>query len=69
MQIKRKLTTRVADSQPIADMFKKREKLAPNADETKKINRAVAEFLCMDMIPIYPGTVLKRKDSRILSRV
>ena len=53
MQIKRKLTTTVADSQPIADMFKKREKLAPNADETKKINRAVAEFLCTDMIPIY----------------
>ncbi|KAK0149427.1 Zinc finger BED domain-containing protein 4 [Merluccius polli] len=37
----------------ITAAFERHRKYDSNSNEAKKLNRAVAEFLCMDQVPIY----------------
>nr|XP_055052516.1 E3 SUMO-protein ligase ZBED1-like [Misgurnus anguillicaudatus]XP_055062693.1 E3 SUMO-protein ligase ZBED1-like [Misgurnus anguillicaudatus] len=42
----------------VTDAFQQQQKYDKNSPEARKLNRAVAEFLCTDQVPIY--TVEKR---------
>lgn len=37
----------------VTDAFRRQQKYDKNSPEARKLNRAVAEFICMDKVPIY----------------